>query len=273
MNEINPVNVIGPSGSGNLLRRRRAFEVQPMWNKKDVFPPYDSTSQQTSPYNVQVNPPEMASLTNLRDSTGLPSSLLMDSNGLYWPWPIGDIPFRYVYESIPNGYTEEYFTRVAFRYEITESDEYHKPWDGVTVGLVCKANAVTTTKVTTFVPGEEPVIVETTDTVPSDVQFARSFVESDWVYDPMAPSQTYEKSGSAVYNITTNTWDLVNPDLVSGEFKFRGRTYTIVYDDPYTGAYVETDIQYDLVIYGINYIDVYKPFVMEYCTNPGFWGV
>jgi hypothetical protein len=269
MNEIVPVDVIGPSGVGNLLRRRRAFEAQAFWTKKDVFPAYNSSSEELAPYNVQVNPPEMAALTNLRDSTGSPSSLSLDSILTYWPWP--SPPSRYVSESIPNGYHNEYFARVAFRYQITESDEYHKPWDGITVGMICKANWVTTTKVTTFVPGEEPVVVETVVSIPSDVQFARSFVAGDWVYDPLFPSQTYEKSGSASYNTTTNTWDLVNPDLVSGEFKYYEKTYTIVYDDPYTGAYVETDIYSDLVIYGINYIDVYKPFVMEYCINPGFW--
>jgi hypothetical protein len=269
MIEINPVSVAGDSGGGNMLRRRRAFEAYSFWNKKAVIPPYPPSSEELASNNIQVNT-EMASLTNLRDSTGLPSSLGMDSIIGYWPFPGSDDGRRYETEYVPNGVAYRQFARVAFSYEITESDEYHKPWNGITVGMICKANLVVRTKVTTYVPGEPPVVVETEVSTPNDIHFSRSFVKSDWVYDPMAPSQSYGRTGSAFYNYTTNTWDLVNPDLVGDEFKAEERIDTSDYD-PSTEVVVTTEIRSKVVIYGVNAYDSFKPFVMEYCTNPGFW--
>lgn len=211
----------------------------------------------------------MASLTNLRDSTGDPSWMALDSILGYWP--SSTAPGHIVHEIIPDGYHDTYFTRVAFKYSIFESDEYHKPWDGVTVGIVCTAKWVTTTTVTTYTPGEEPVVVETVEETPNNIQFSRNFVKSDWVYDPIAPSQLYEKEGAASYNFDTDTWDITNPDLVGDEFKYRERTYTIVYSSVIMGAYVETDIQSSLVIVDTNPTNIFQPFFLEYCTNPGFW--
>lgn len=267
MNEINPVVV-----AGSTLRRRGAFEAYSMWIKKDVIPPYDNSSVQESGHNIQVNP-DMSSLNNLRDSTGPVSNMGMDSILGYWPWPSSGISKRYNRESIPNGYYDTYFTRIAFSYSIVESDEYHKPWDGVAIKLICYANWVTNTKVTTYVPGEDPIVVETSASTPNNIEFSRSFVASDWVYDPMSPSQIYGKSGSAYYDNATSSWVVTNPDLVGDEFKYREYTYTIVYNDPYDGGYVETEISSNVLTYGINYLDQFQPFVMESCVNPGFWGL
>lgn len=270
MIEINPVSVAGDSGGGNTLRRRRAFEVYDSWSKKDVIPPYPTSSQELASNNIQVNP-EMASLTNLRDSTGLPSSLGMDSILGYWPWPIGSpAGSRFEDETLPNGTIQREYVRVAFSYFINESDEYHKPWDGITVGMICKANWVTITKVTTYEPGQPPVVVETEVSTPNDIQFSKSFVKSDWVYDPLFPSNVYGRSGSAIYDYTTNTWDLVNPDLVSGEFKAEEWIDTYDYN-PATDVLVTTEIRSKVVIYGVSALHTSQPFVMEYCTNPGFW--
>ena len=215
----------------------------------------------------------MSSLNNLRDSTGPVSNMIMDSRLVYWPWPGSELPKRYNHESIPNGYYDTYFTRIAFTYSIVESDEYHKPWDGVAIKLICYANWVTTTRVTTYVPGEDPVVVETTVSTPNNIEFSRSFVASDWVYDPMSPSQIYEKSGSAYYDNATSSWVVTNGDLVGDEFKYREYTYTIVYDDPYTGGFVQTEIFSDVIPYGVTPLSSTQPFVMESCVNPGFWGV
>lgn len=267
MNEINPVFV-----AGSTLRRRGAFEASSLWSKKDVIPPYETSSVQESGHNIQVNP-DMSSLNNLRDSTGPVSNMAMDSILGYWPWPGSELPKRYNREYIPDGYHDTYFTRIAFKYYIVESDEYHKPWDGVSIKLICYANWVTITKVTTYVPGSDPVVVETTVSTPNNIEFTRSFVAGDWVYDPMAPSQIYEKYGSAYYDNATSSWVVTNGDLVGGEFKYKEVTYTIVYDDPYTGGYVETEIVSGLEPYGVTPFYSTEPFVMESCVNPGFWGV
>ena len=213
----------------------------------------------------------MSSLNNLRDSTGPVSNMIMDSIIGYWPWPGSELPKRYNREYITDGYYDTYFTRIAFKYSIIESDEYHKPWDGVAIKLICYANWVTITRVTTYVPGEDPVVVETTVSTPNNIEFSRSFVASDWVYDPMSPSQIYEKSGSAYYDNATSSWVVTNGDLVGDEFKYREYTYTIVYNDPYDGGYVETEIFSSVVPYGVTPFYSTQPFVMESCVNPGFW--
>jgi hypothetical protein len=193
----------------------------------------------------------------------------LDSRSGYWPNPTPS-GTRLEGETLPNGTIVREFARVAFTYEIVESDEYHKPWDSIVVGMICKANWVTNTKVTTYEPGQPPVVVETDVTTPNDIQFSKAFVKSDWEFDPMAPSQIYGRAGSATYNNTTSSWDVVNPDLVTSEFMIYEETNT--YDfDPGTGIVVITEIRSELFIYGVNAVDVFNPFVMEYCTNPGFW--
>ena len=271
MNEINPVFVAGAGGS-TTDRRRGPFAVASLWFKKTPPPDYQEPSYETSSYNIQLKE-NMASLDNLRDSTmriGL-LQLVVESNVRAGGW--SSISSRNTYESIPNGYVQESFTREPFNYYLTESDEYHKPWDGIGVHMICEANWVTITTVTTYTPGFDPEVVTTETSAPANLYFSRSFVAGDWVYDPMAPSQTYYKQGLAYYNTTTASWDLTNPDLVSDEFQYYERTYTIVYNDPYDGGYVETNIVSNLVPVINNPYYVTSPWVLDYCTNPGFWGV
>jgi hypothetical protein len=272
MNEINPVIVAGSSGYGNDTRRRGAFAVFSMWVKKDYPPTYSDPTYASGPYNIEVKS-DMALLTNLRDSTATINDidLDMDSNARAGGW--GSISGRGTYETITDGFIQKQFTREPFHYSITESDEYHKPWAGIALGLICEANWVTVTTVTTYTPGSDPEIVTTETSTPMNLHFSRPFVAGDWVYDPMAPSQTYYKEGLAYYNDTTAMWELTNPDLVSDEFQFYERTYTIVYSSTVMGAYVETDIQSNLVPTNTNPSYTTAPWVLEYCTNPGFWGV
>jgi hypothetical protein len=270
MMETNPVSVAGSAGTGTPTRRRGPFEVLSLWIKKDYPPTYVDPSYDISPNNIQVKE-GMALLTNLRDSTMRigDGQLEMDSNSRAGGWV--SISHRETTESIPDGFVQKFFVREPFHYSLTESDQYHKPWDGISVGLICEANWVTVTTVTTFVPGNDPVIVTTETSTPMNIQFSRAFIADDWVYDPLAPSQTYYKEGLAYYNPTTELWELTNPDLVSGEFQFYERTYTLVYDDPYTGAYVETNIVSNLVPSNSNPYYTTQPWVLEYCENPGFW--
>lgn len=271
MNEINPVFVAGASGS-TTTRRRGAFAVASFWVKKDYPSIYSDPSYDTSSYNIQLKP-SMASLDNLRDSTMMVGTLQLEveSNSRAGGW--SSISSRYTYDSIPDGYVAKSFTREPFHYNLTESDEYHKPWDGVGVHMICEANWVTVTTVTTYTPGYDPEVVTTETSTSANLHFSRSFVAGDWVYDPMAPSQNYYKEGLAYYNTATASWDLTNPDLVSDEFQYYEQTYTIVYSSTVMGAYVETNIVSNLVPVITNPSYVTSPWVLDYCTNPGFWGV
>jgi hypothetical protein len=267
MMEINPVSVAGDSGTGTTLRRRGPFAVATFWAKKAIIPPFSDPSYDLASNNIQVKE-DMAYMENLRDSTMRIGMLQLEMDSNSRSGGFSSLSSRTTYDSIPDGYVTKSFTREPFHYTLTESDEYHKPWAGVGVHLICEANWVTMTTVTTFTPGSPPVVVTTETSTPQNLTFNRSFSTGDWVYDPMAPSQTYTKTGTAMYDGTD--WIMTNPDLVSVEFQYYEQTYTIVYDPLGSGAYVETNIESNLVPV-INPTYITQPWVLDYCTNPGFW--
>lgn len=267
MIEINPVAVAGDTGLGTIFRRRGPFAVASFWNRKNIIPPFEDPSYKLASNNIQVVD-EMAFMENLRDSTMRINLLQLEMDNNSRAGGFGSLSSRSTTDSIPDGYVNKSFTREPFHYDLTESDEYHKPWAGVGVHLICEANWVTVTTVTTYTPGSDPVVVTTETSTPQNLTFSREFVAGDWVYDPMAPSQTYTKTGTAIYDGTN--WIITNPDLVSAEFQYYEKTYTMVYDPLGSGAYVETDIQSNLVPV-ISYDGYTKPWVLDYCTNPGFW--
>jgi hypothetical protein len=267
MMEINPVYVAGSSGI-TTTRRRGPFAVSTLWAKKDLIPQFQEPSYDHLAYNIQVKE-EAAYLENLRDSTMRIGLIQLDMDSNSRAGGFSSLSSRITYESIPDGYLTKSFTREPFHYNLTESDEYHKPWAGVGVHLICEANWVTVTTVTTYTPGLDPVVVTTETSLTNDLTFNRSFVAGDWVYDPLAPSQTYYKQGTAIYDGTN--WIITNPDLVSAEFQYYEQTYTIVYDPLGTGAYVETNIQSNLVTVINNPLYATQPWVLDFCTNPGFW--
>ena len=267
MIEINPVAVAGDAGVGTTYRRRGPFAVASYWSRKPATPPYDDPNYQLASNNIQVRQ-DMAVINDLRDSTMRINLLQLEMQNNPRAGGFSSLSSRLTTDSIPNGYVNKSFTREPFTYFLTESDEYHKPWDGVGVHLICEANWVTVTTVTTYDPVSGITVVTTTTSVPRNLTFSRSFVKADWVYDPLAPSQTYIKTGTAYYDGTN--WIITNPDLVSAEFQYYENTHTIVYDPLGSGAYVETDIQSNLVPV-ISYDSYTKPWVLDYCTNPGFW--
>jgi hypothetical protein len=267
MIEINPVYVAGEFGI-TQTRRRGPFAVATLWAKKNLVPQFQEPSYDSFGYNIQVKE-EAAYLENLRDSTMRIGTIQLEMDSNSRAGGFSSLSSRITSESIPDGYVTRSFTREPFHYYLTESDEYHKPWAGVGVHLICEANWVTVTTVTTYTPGSDPVVVTTETSVPQDLTFSRSFVAGDWVDDPANVGPIYYKQGTAFYDGTD--WVITNPDLVSAEFQYYEQTYTIVYDPLGTGAYVETNIQSNLVPVINNPYYVTQPWVLDYCTNPGFW--